>query len=42
MLGLDQWLAHFADGFTLLLVIGVAVLLGLRHAADPDHLATSP
>lgn len=39
MLGLDQWLAHFSDGVTLLLVIGVAVLLGLRHACDPDHLA---
>jgi High-affinity nickel-transport protein len=24
---------------TLLLVIGVAILLGLRHATDPDHLA---
>jgi ABC-type nickel/cobalt efflux system permease component RcnA len=37
--GLDSWLAGFSDGATLLLVIGVAVLLGLRHATDPDHLA---
>ena len=39
MFGLDHWLGHFSDGATLLLVIGVAILLGLRHATDPDHLA---
>ena len=39
MLGLDHWIAHFSDGATLLLVIGIAVVLGLRHATDPDHLA---
>ena len=39
MLGLDDWIAHFSDGATLLVVLGVAVLLGLRHATDPDHLA---
>jgi high-affinity nickel permease len=39
MFGLDTWLAHFSDGTTLLVVIAVAVLLGLRHASDPDHLA---
>jgi high-affinity nickel permease len=39
MFGLDQWLVHFSDGTTLLFVIVVAVLLGLRHASDPDHLA---
>lgn len=39
MLGLDDWIAHFSDGATLLVVSGVAVLLGLRHATDPDHLA---
>jgi ABC-type nickel/cobalt efflux system permease component RcnA len=39
MLGLDNWIAHFSDGATLLIVIGVAVVLGLRHATDPDHLA---
>jgi high-affinity nickel permease len=39
MFGLDDWVAQFSDGATLLLVMGVAVLLGLRHATDPDHLA---
>lgn len=39
MLGLDEWLIGFSDGTTLLVVIAVAVLLGLRHASDPDHLA---
>jgi high-affinity nickel permease len=39
MLGFDDWLSHFSDGATLLIVIGVAILLGLRHATDPDHLA---
>jgi high-affinity nickel permease len=39
MFGLDDWIAHFSDGATLLIVVGVAVLLGLRHATDPDHLA---
>ncbi len=39
MLGLDHWLLHFSDGTTVLFVLAVAVLLGLRHAGDPDHLA---
>ena len=39
MFGLDTWLAHFSDGTTLLVVVAVAVVLGLRHATDPDHLA---
>jgi high-affinity nickel permease len=39
MFGLDDWIAGFSDGATLLIVIGVAILLGLRHASDPDHLA---
>jgi high-affinity nickel permease len=39
MLGLDEWIVGFSDGTTLLIVIGVALLLGLRHASDPDHLA---
>lgn len=39
MFGLDEWISGFSDGASLLLVIVVAVLLGLRHAADPDHLA---
>jgi hypothetical protein len=39
MFGLDSWVAHSSDGTTLLLVVGVAIVLGLRHATDPDHLA---
>jgi ABC-type nickel/cobalt efflux system permease component RcnA len=38
MFGLDGWIAHFSDGTTLALVVVVAVVLGLRHATDPDHL----
>jgi High-affinity nickel-transport protein len=37
--GVDAQLASFSDGATLILVVAVAVLLGLRHATDPDHLA---
>jgi ABC-type nickel/cobalt efflux system permease component RcnA len=39
MFGLDNWVAGFSDGTTLAIVLGVAVVLGLRHASDPDHLA---
>jgi High-affinity nickel-transport protein len=39
MFGLDTHLAHLSDGTTLLLVLAIAGLLGLRHASDPDHLA---
>src|SRR5207253_2978270 len=39
MFGLDNHIAHFSDGATVLIVIAVAILLGLRHATDPDHLA---
>jgi ABC-type nickel/cobalt efflux system permease component RcnA len=39
MFGLDNWIAHFSDGATLGLVVLVAIVLGLRHATDPDHLA---
>jgi ABC-type nickel/cobalt efflux system permease component RcnA len=39
MFGLDQWVAELAHGETLALVLAVALLLGLRHASDPDHLA---
>src|SRR5881409_427240 len=39
MFGLNTWIAHFSDGATLVLVVVVAVVLGLRHATDPDHLA---
>ena len=38
MFGLDDWVAGYSDGVTLWLVIVVAVLLGLRHATDPDHV----
>jgi high-affinity nickel permease len=39
MFGLDDWIASLSDGTTLGLVCIVAVVLGLRHASDPDHLA---
>jgi hypothetical protein len=39
MFGLDHALAGASDGTTLLVVLGIALLLGLRHATDPDHLA---
>jgi high-affinity nickel permease len=39
MFGLDDKIATFSDGTTLLVVVAVSVLLGLRHASDPDHLA---
>lgn len=39
MFGLDDWVAGFSDGTTLLVVAVVAVVLGFRHATDPDHLA---
>jgi high-affinity nickel permease len=38
MFGLDAWIVQFSDGTTLLAVVAVAVVLGLRHASDPDHL----
>jgi ABC-type nickel/cobalt efflux system permease component RcnA len=39
MFGLDDWVAGLAQGEGLALVLLVALLLGLRHASDPDHLA---
>src|SRR3954464_905234 len=39
MFGMDDWIAHFSDGTTLLLMVVLAIVLGLRHASDPDHLA---
>jgi high-affinity nickel permease len=39
MFGLDDKIAAFSDGTTLVALIALAVLLGLRHATDPDHLA---
>jgi ABC-type nickel/cobalt efflux system permease component RcnA len=39
MSGIDDALAHLAGGQTAVVVLAVAILLGLRHATDPDHLA---
>ena len=39
MFGLDERIAASSDGASLWIVLAVAVLLGLRHATDPDHLA---
>jgi ABC-type nickel/cobalt efflux system permease component RcnA len=39
MFGLDDWVASLSDGASIGLVLFVAVLLGLRHATDPDHIA---
>ena len=39
MFGLDDRIAAFSDGGSIWIVLAVAVLLGLRHATDPDHLA---
>ena len=38
MFGLDEKIAA-ANGASIWIVLAVAVLLGLRHATDPDHLA---
>jgi High-affinity nickel-transport protein len=38
MFGLDDQIASLGDGGIFLLVVFVAILLGLRHASDPDHL----
>lgn len=39
MFGIDDWISGFSDGASVWMVALVAVFLGLRHAADPDHLA---
>ena len=39
MFGLDDWIAGLSEGGSVLVVVLVATLLGLRHATDPDHLA---
>lgn len=39
MFGLDGWLSQLAGGEALAVVLAVALVLGLRHASDPDHLA---
>lgn len=38
MFGLDEHIAALGSGEVFLIVALVAVLLGLRHATDPDHL----
>ena len=38
MTGVDNWLAGLGRGGGLTIALVVAVLLGLRHATDPDHL----
>jgi len=39
MFGLDDHIAELSSGSSILIVLLVAVLLGLRHAIDPDHIA---
>ena len=39
MFGMDEWIARLSDGASIAIVLLVAVLLGVRHATDPDHLA---
>ena len=39
MFGLDDWIAGLSNGGSIAVVVAVAVLLGLRHATDPDHIA---
>lgn len=34
----DAWLESMFDGAPLLVALGIAFVLGLRHASDPDHL----
>jgi hypothetical protein len=38
MFGLDDHIASLGSGEAFLIVAVIAVLLGLRHATDPDHL----
>ena len=38
MFGLDEKIASLGSGEAFVLVALIAVLLGLRHATDPDHL----
>jgi len=39
MFGVDERIASSSGGASIWIVLAVAVLLGLRHATDPDHLA---
>jgi hypothetical protein len=38
LFGLDQTIVGLSGGTSLVVVLAVALLLGLRHASDPDHL----
>jgi high-affinity nickel permease len=35
---LDGWIEGLFSGAPLLVALGIALMLGLRHASDPDHL----
>ena len=35
---LDEWLTGLFEGAPLAVALGIAFVLGLRHASDPDHL----
>jgi len=39
MFGLDDWISQLGSGEGLAVALALALLLGLRHALDPDHLA---
>jgi ABC-type nickel/cobalt efflux system permease component RcnA len=39
MFGLDDLIASYSDGAAVWIVLLVSILLGLRHATDPDHIA---
>lgn len=39
MFGLDEQIAQLGSGGGFVAITAVAILLGLRHATDPDHLA---
>jgi hypothetical protein len=38
VVALDEWLTGLMEGAPLLVALGVAFVLGFRHASDPDHL----
>jgi len=38
LFGVDELIAGLGNGASPLLVLAIALLLGLRHASDPDHL----
>lgn len=39
MFGLDAYITGLSGGGSMIAIVSVAILLGLRHASDPDHLA---